>query len=552
MYWVVIPFILGIISYMVYKKNSKSTEFSSNVPQYDHAIIIGGSVGGMMTAAYLSKYFSRITIIESDDVMGDRLMKSTPSELLDYRCRLESPVSIGRSGVSQIYQLHALEGEGHKILCELFPQLDDKLFNEYGIRTYSLKTESRLFINGVLLNQNLTEDIKWLGADRFTLETVLRKELCLQFGNKIEWKCNSRVTKLIVDQSLNIVKGVKYRSKQNIGPPSFDMYGDFIIDCSGRNSSSDKWLKESLNLIVPTVQIHFGCGYVTFVGERFKTGDPLVDAMPINCCTVNAPNKNTGCYITPIRSIKTTDENSLGTLATFAIHCVNSEFPPNDSYENLLEWSKENLDPEHYSILKSTKVCSPLIPYHRAIDDRKYVELLGKKWPQNYVLLGDAMCTFNPALGQGMTHACRQARELGKVFAENYHKLKDISHIFNRRASAISEECWLTVITNDWKTPTLKLIKTDKNGEIKTYQRGGDFTATKNHQPRLPLVIKFLQWYNGWFFQCASKSGQFSTDFLRVLNQHSSPFILFKPTTFLAVCYTALINYFNLSKKLSV
>jgi hypothetical protein len=49
--------------------------------------------------------------------------------------------------------------------------------------------------------------------DRFSLEIALRKELCLQFENKIEWKCNSRVKQFIVDESLTIVKGIKYRCK---------------------------------------------------------------------------------------------------------------------------------------------------------------------------------------------------------------------------------------------------------------------------------------------------------------------------------------------------
>jgi hypothetical protein len=55
------------------------------------------------------------------------------------------------------------------------------------------------------------------------------------------------------------------------------MYGDFIIDCSGRNSSSTKWLKENFNLNIPIVEIDFGSGYVTFIGERLKTDNPLLD-----------------------------------------------------------------------------------------------------------------------------------------------------------------------------------------------------------------------------------------------------------------------------------
>lgn len=549
MFWLVILIILAIIPYIIYKKNRK---FGSNISQeYDHAIIIGGSIGGMATAAYISKYFKRITIIESDDVLNDTFMKSSSDEILDYRCRLESPTSLGRSGVSQIYQGHILEGEGNKILFELFPQLKEKLLTEYGARLHSIKTESRIAASGILLNQNLTEDFYWLGVDRFTLEIVLRRELCLQFGNKIEWKCNTRVTQLIVDQPLNIVKGVKCRIKHDVGSPLFSMHGDFIVDCTGRNASSTKWLKDSLNLIVPTVQIHFGFGCVTFIGERFLTGNPLLDRMPIVGCTVNAPDINIGCYITPIRTIETMDQNSLGTLSVIAIYCINSEYPPNDSYENLLEWAENHLNAEYYSILKSTKSCSPLIPYRNAIDDRKYVELLGKQWPQNYIILGDAMCTFNPQYGQGMTHACRHARELGKIFDKNYYKLKDISHIFNRRASAISEECWLLSTANDWKTSSLKVVKTDKNGQIKTYQRRNDSGQSKDRELRPPLMTQLIQWYTPWLLQCASKSGQLATDLLRVVNQHASPFTLMKPTMFLTVCYNVFISYFNLSKKLS-
>ncbi|UJR06985.1 hypothetical protein I4U23_011273 [Adineta vaga] len=52
---------------------------SGYIPQYDHAIVIGGGFGGMITAVYLTKYFSKVTIIESDDVLNDTFIKSTPS-----------------------------------------------------------------------------------------------------------------------------------------------------------------------------------------------------------------------------------------------------------------------------------------------------------------------------------------------------------------------------------------------------------------------------------------------------------------------------------------
>ncbi|CAF0976213.1 unnamed protein product [Didymodactylos carnosus] len=513
--------------------------------QRNHAIIIGGSIGGMVTAAYLSKYFKRITIIESDDVLNDKLMQSTPEQLLDYRCLLENASSLGRTGVGQILQFHVIETEAYNILFNCYPELKDKLINVYGARICSLKHEMKFVVNEALLSQDLTEDFDWIGIDRFTLETVLRRELGLQFNdtNQIEWKCNSRVSQLLVDAESNTVLGVKYRSK-NVDESQFELYGDFIVDCTGRLSSSTKWLKESLNLIVPTEQIHFGLGYVTFIGERFKTGRPELDSAHLIGDATYTPHHNKAFGTSAVRQIKTMDENSLGTLSNVLIYCINSEYPPNDSYDSVLEWAKEYLHPDYYLILKSTKPAGPLVPYRRAINDRKYVEKLGKKWPRNYILLGDAMCAFNPQYGQGIAHTCRQARLLGQIFEQNRCRLSDISHVYNRRASAISEECWMISTTNDWATPNLKVVKTDSSGVIRTYQRGGE----KVHpSPKVPLLIKFLQWYNYWFFQCASKSGELATDFIHVMNQEKGPFLLMKPKAILKVIYASLLHNYSKS-----
>ncbi len=46
----------------------------------------------------------------------------------------------------------------------------------------------------------------------------------------------------------------------------------------------------------------------------------------------------------------------------------------------------------------------------------------------------------------------------------------------------MSENRWLISTSSDWKTPTLKVIKTDINGQI-----------TTNYQARSSLIIKFFQ-----------------------------------------------------------
>ena len=510
--------------------------------KYDHAIILGGSIAGMTTAAYLTKYFHRITIIETDDVLNDIHSNSTPEQLLEYRCSLKNSNSLGRKGVTQNYQIHVLQGEGAQILFELFPKLKMKLLNEYQAMICSLNKHFRFVIGDVLLNQNITEDLSWFCIDRFTLEIVLRREFLDQLKHEnIQWLCNTKVMDLIINQKTNSIEGIQYRSNdQKIE----NMFGDFVIDCTGRYSSSSKWLKNHFNLIIPTEELHTGTGYVSFIGQRFQTGYAYLDSFYTGGNAAHAPLFNKGFLTIPIRKINNPEENSLGFLSNFAVYCVNGEYPPNDSYENLLEWVKEHLPNDYYLILKSTKLLSPLLPYRRAFDHRRYVHSLGQKWPKNFILLGDSMCVFNPKNGQGMTHACRQARQLNQIFSQN-PPLETIPYLYNQQSSSISEECWLGSITNDWAVPTLKLIQIDQHGMKRIYQR----TSLNIPQPRIPLFMQFLQWYTHWLIQCANQSGELTTAFLHVVFQEKSPYSLLKPKYFSQILFSFLRHYFNLSKR---
>ncbi|CAF1683323.1 unnamed protein product, partial [Adineta ricciae] len=241
-------------------------------------------------------------------------------------------------------------------------------------------------------------------------------------------------------------------------------------------SSTLKWLKNSFNLNIPTEEIHFGCGYLSFIIERLKTNDLLLDSLSVLVHTANVPYNNIGCYILPIRTMKIKDENSLGIITAIGIASNNYEYPPSDS-----------------------------------------------------------MCTFDPQFGQGITHAFRQAKVLKHIFEENQYKLKDISSIYNYRASKISDECWFTSTASNWKTPTLKVIKANQYGQTKIFQRDQRFPNSKEYQLQTPLLIQFIQWYQFWFLQCAAKSGKLSTEFLQIINQCKNPIILFKPLTILTI-----------------
>lgn len=70
------------------------------------AIVIGGSIAGLLTARVLVDYFDQVTIIERDRVP-------------------EQPEP--RPGVPQSHQLHVLLTQGYRILNQLFPGLEEEL-----------------------------------------------------------------------------------------------------------------------------------------------------------------------------------------------------------------------------------------------------------------------------------------------------------------------------------------------------------------------------------------------------------------------------------------
>src|SRR3989440_1361173 len=78
-----------------------------------HAVVIGGSMAGLLAARVLSDHFEQITIIERDRL---------PQEI------------VSRKGVPQAQHVHALLAKGAAILTELFPGLFETLTQNGAVR----------------------------------------------------------------------------------------------------------------------------------------------------------------------------------------------------------------------------------------------------------------------------------------------------------------------------------------------------------------------------------------------------------------------------------
>jgi len=91
-----------------------------------HAIVIGGSIAGLFAARVLSESFSRVTVLDRDD--------------LD-----EAPAP--RKGVPQGPQIHAILTRSYEAVKELFPGLLDELRAD-GASIYDSGTGMVAHLNG--------------------------------------------------------------------------------------------------------------------------------------------------------------------------------------------------------------------------------------------------------------------------------------------------------------------------------------------------------------------------------------------------------------------
>ena len=120
--------------------------------------------------------------------------------------------------------------------------------------------------------------------------------------------------------------------------------------------------------------------------------------------------------------------------------------PPTED-QAFLEFARGLPDPSLYECIKDAIPCSKIYGYRCAENRLRHFEQL-RRQPEGFIVMGDAVCCFNPIYGQGMTVAvlealeldtCLQKRGMGKGFA----------HAFQRRVARVLTVPWMLATAAD-------------------------------------------------------------------------------------------------------
>jgi 2-polyprenyl-6-methoxyphenol hydroxylase-like FAD-dependent oxidoreductase len=423
-----------------------------------HAIVIGASWGGLMAARALAEHYGTVTIVERDE------LPASPQP---------------RKGVPQGKHAHGLLAKGREVLEQLFPGFTQEM-TLLGAPSGDIAKDCLWFNHGFYLCKTRSALIG-IGTSRPLLEDAVRRWVGALPNIRLRESCDAQ--ELVFDPAQGRVTGVRVDARGEADGPE-TLGADLVVDASGRGSRSPIWL-EAMGFVKPDEeQIEVKHNYMTREYRRKP------EHLPGTMVVIMAP-----CKPAWRGGVLIAQEGERWILGLTG--CMGDQVPANES--GYLEYARSLPKPEIYNVIKNAEPLSPPMPYHFKANLRRRYERL-TKFPAGYLVFGDALCSFNPIYGQGMTVACLEALALRDILAAGRER---IAERFFPAAS--------------------RLI--DTPGQIAV---GGDLQNPKVEGKR-NAQLRFINWYVAKLYRAAQNDPALATAFLEVANLIHPPEALFRP-----------------------
>ena len=378
---------------------------------YKHAIVIGGSLAGLLTARVLSEHFEKVTILERDPVHN---------------------VPESRKGQAQTRHVHGLLPQGLIIINEYFPDIDEQLLaggaligdtgerlHWYQYGGYRMKIKSGLFS---------------MTMSRPFLEFHIRRR-ALELSN-ITLIDACAMDALVTSPDQKQVIGVRANKRSPENNIEF-LEADLVVDATGRGSGTPKWLEGLGYSRPPETEVKARIGYVTREYRRLEK-DP--DRIYAEMISPAAPAEKHVAFLFPIEN-----DRWIMTASGYV-----GDHPPTDE-AGLLEFVRSLPSPAIYNIVRDAEPLTEIITYKYPASLRRHYEKL-KRFPEGLLVIGDAVASFNPVYGQGMTSAAMQTRVLHEVLQQT-RNLHELWKPFFKQTAKVVDMPWQLAVGEDFRYP---------------------------------------------------------------------------------------------------
>jgi len=426
------------------------------------AVVIGASMGGLLAARALADHYDEVAIIERDALPED-----------------DEP----RKGVPQGRHTHGLLARGREVLEQLFPNFTGEMVAKGALSGDTV--DAILWFNHGVYLCNTPSKLVGLAISRPMLENNVRRRLLQHSNVKLQERCD--VSEPVGAQRR--VTGVRVQSRVG-SKVAQTINADLVIDASGRGSRSPAWLS-ALGYQAPREeQIKINVGYTTRQYRRLPQHLHGKHGAIIAACP---PDWRFGVILSQ------EGDRWIVTIGGY----LGDQVASDDS--SFVEFARSLQKPEIFDVVKDAEPLSPFMPYQFSTNMRRHYEEL-PRFPDGLLVFGDAICSFNPVYGQGMTVACLEALALGECLAAGAHGL---ARRFFRAASRLIDVPWQIAVNSDLQHPMVEGRRTTQ--------------------------VRFINWYIAQLYHAAQHDGVLATRFVEVANLMRQPAALLDPRIALRV-----------------
>jgi 2-polyprenyl-6-methoxyphenol hydroxylase-like FAD-dependent oxidoreductase len=434
-------------------------------PIGEHAVVLGASMAGLATARVLADAYERVTVLERDALPA---------------------AAAHRKGVPQSRHAHALLDRGRVALEELFPGLTDELVAN-GALSGDTQLEARWYNQGLRLCPG-PSDLRAVAVSRPLLEGCVRERVRALPNVRVVDRCDA--AGLAATPDGRRVHGVRVIRRAD-GSAEEVLGADLVVDATGRGSRSPAWLEELGYPRPAEEEVRIGVAYASRIYRRRP------DHLDGDRAVVVAATRDRPCGAAMLSM-----EGDRWMVTLFGYLGLR---PPTDP-DGFVAFAANLPVPDVFAVISAAEPLGEALPARYPASVRRRYERL-ERFPDGYLVTGDAVCGFNPVYGQGMSVAALEALALRDCLRAG--PTAGLATRFFAKVSRIVDIPWGIAVGSDLRLPGVQGARTAK--------------------------VRLVNAYLARFHLAAAADPVLGRAFLRVVNLMDRPEALLRPAIALRV-----------------